>query len=138
LLFFLILSPAAALLVPYQLTLPLSTKLGELKTILLEEEYFGPHLSVENQRMFHLGREWKSQGRTLSKLGLGRFNNRVLHLQIRPDEDKKIPQRGTNRQKRTIPVAEETKPPNAVIELLDDSDDEVEALDNNNKRRRVS
>eukprot|EP00339_Tiarina_fusa_P028082 CAMPEP_0117034644 /NCGR_PEP_ID=MMETSP0472-20121206/24652_1 /TAXON_ID=693140 ORGANISM="Tiarina fusus, Strain LIS" /NCGR_SAMPLE_ID=MMETSP0472 /ASSEMBLY_ACC=CAM_ASM_000603 /LENGTH=139 /DNA_ID=CAMNT_0004743875 /DNA_START=84 /DNA_END=503 /DNA_ORIENTATION=+ len=116
-----------------ELTLPLSTKLGELKTILTEEEYFGPDLSLDNQRIFHLGREWKSQGRTLSKLGFGRFNNRILHLQIRPDA-KQVPQR-RNHQKRSVPVAE-TKT-NSVIELLDDSDDEVETLDNN-KRSRVS
>lgn len=35
------------------------------------------------QRIFHLGRELKSGGRTLEKLGVGRYrNNTILHLHV--------------------------------------------------------
>jgi len=62
-----------------------STKLSELKEMLAHEAYFGPSVApVPRQRLFHMGRELKSGGRLLCNLGLGKFNNRMLHLQIRP------------------------------------------------------
>eukprot|EP00531_Pseudo-nitzschia_arenysensis_P013393 CAMPEP_0116153060 /NCGR_PEP_ID=MMETSP0329-20121206/21020_1 /TAXON_ID=697910 /ORGANISM="Pseudo-nitzschia arenysensis, Strain B593" /LENGTH=186 /DNA_ID=CAMNT_0003649897 /DNA_START=108 /DNA_END=668 /DNA_ORIENTATION=- len=64
-----------------------TTKLMELKQILAKEEYFGSKAPVRRQRLFHLGRELKSGGRSLCKLGLGKFNNRILHLCIRPGVD---------------------------------------------------
>lgn len=60
------------------------TKLSELKHILANDEYFGSKAPVRRQRIFHLGRELKSGGRSLCNLGLGKFNNRILHLYIRP------------------------------------------------------
>lgn len=64
-----------------------STKLSELKHILSNDEYFGSKAPVRRQRIFHLGRELKSGGRSLYNLGLGKFNNRILHLYIRPSCD---------------------------------------------------
>lgn len=67
-----------------------STKLMDLKRILAEDECFGPNEApVRRQRIFHLGRELKSGGRSLCNLGLGRFNNRIIHLCIRPALDEK-------------------------------------------------
>lgn len=64
-----------------------STKLSELKNILANDEHFGSKAPVRRQRIFYLGRELKSGGRSLCNLGLGKFNNRILHLYIRPATD---------------------------------------------------
>jgi hypothetical protein len=119
-----------------QITIPLSTKLGELKEALADEDFFGP-ISLDRQRIFHLGRELKSGGRSLLKLGLGRFNNHVLHLHIRPVPGSTV--LGTTKRRRTT-ASTSVKTNNTVIDLLDDSDDEAELLDNTNgdKRPRVS
>ena len=61
-----------------------STKLSELKNLLASDEYFGSKAPVKRQRLFYLGRELKSGGRSLCNLGLGKFNNRILHLYVRP------------------------------------------------------
>ena len=62
----------------------------DLKRILAKDECFGPdEAPVTRQRIFHLGRELKSGGRSLCNLGLGRFNNRIIHLCIRPALDEK-------------------------------------------------
>uniref|UniRef100_A0A7S4AD58 Ubiquitin-like domain-containing protein n=1 Tax=Pseudo-nitzschia australis TaxID=44445 RepID=A0A7S4AD58_9STRA len=67
-----------------------STKLMDLKRILAKDECFGPdEAPVTRQRIFHLGREFKSGGRSLCNLGLGRFNNRIIHLCIRPALDER-------------------------------------------------
>ena len=63
------------------------TKLSELKHILAREECFGSKAPVKRQRIFYLGRELKSGGRSLCNLGLGKFNNRILHLYVRPGAD---------------------------------------------------
>lgn len=64
-----------------------STKLSELKEMLANDKYFGSKAPVRRQRIFYLGRELKSGGRSLCNLGLGKFNNRILHLYIRPAVD---------------------------------------------------
>lgn len=65
-----------------------STKLIDLKKKLAEDIYFGSKdAPVKRQRIFYLGRELKSMGRSLSNLGLGKFNNNILHLYIRPGKD---------------------------------------------------
>jgi hypothetical protein len=64
-------------------TLSLSQKLGDLKETLAEE--FGVS-SDSKQRLFYMGRELKSGGRSLSKLGLGKFSNQnnILHMHLPP------------------------------------------------------
>lgn len=56
--------------------------------MLAQNEYFGARAPVGLQRLFHLGRELKSGGRSLCNLGLGRFNNRIIHLCVRPESEK--------------------------------------------------
>jgi len=59
--------------------MPLSSKLAELKAQLAQE--FGG--KVEEQRLFHLGRELKTAKRSLYHLGLGqKYGNRILHLHL--------------------------------------------------------
>lgn len=56
--------------------------------MLARNEFFGARAPVGSQRLFHLGRELKSGGRSLCNLGLGRFNNRIIHLVVRPGSEK--------------------------------------------------
>mmetsp|Transcript_13189 Transcript_13189/g.24757 ORF Transcript_13189/g.24757 Transcript_13189/m.24757 type:complete len:251 (+) Transcript_13189:219-971(+) len=68
-----------------EVSLPLSTKLSAFKASLATENHFGlSGAPVERQRIFYMGRELKSGGRSLASLGLGKFDNNVLHLHIRP------------------------------------------------------
>ena len=123
--------------------MPLSTKLGELKTIIAQEEHFGP-ISVDHQRLFYLGRELKSSGRSLMKLGLGKLKcNRVLHLHVRPEGRKiQVSSKSMKRRRKTPPKEKPALNNNAtVVDLLGDSDDEVTMIENPNdrdKRPRVS
>lgn len=121
-----------------QITLPLSKKLGELKEALGENDYFGP-LSVEQeQRIFYLGRELKSAGRTLLKLGLGqKYNNHVLHVHITPasSSSTRDSSASSGSKRRRAPVAASLKSDataGGVIDLLDDSDEEATTLLENN------
>jgi len=72
-----------------EITMPISsTKLVDLKHKLAEDKYFGSKVApVNRQRIFYLGRELKSGGRSLSNLGLGKYSNKILHLYIRPGKD---------------------------------------------------
>lgn len=72
-----------------QIFIPISsTKLMELKQKLAEDDCFGQKgATVNRQRIFYLGRELKSGGRSLSNLGLGKYNINVLHLYIRPKKE---------------------------------------------------
>mmetsp|Transcript_35494 Transcript_35494/g.77738 ORF Transcript_35494/g.77738 Transcript_35494/m.77738 type:complete len:237 (+) Transcript_35494:245-955(+) len=42
-----------------------------------------PMIRKRDMRLFHLGRELKSSGRSLSALGIGKFENYLIHLQCR-------------------------------------------------------
>jgi hypothetical protein len=104
---------------------------------------------VEHQRIFHLGRELKSGGRSLLKLGLGRFNNHVLHLHIPPnDHDSKeetslsasgsTTASGKRRRKGTEAIKSNNNS-DGVIDLIDDSEDDEALIDDSEvKRPRVS
>eukprot|EP00592_Proboscia_alata_P015146 CAMPEP_0194395162 /NCGR_PEP_ID=MMETSP0174-20130528/124266_1 /TAXON_ID=216777 /ORGANISM="Proboscia alata, Strain PI-D3" /LENGTH=199 /DNA_ID=CAMNT_0039191059 /DNA_START=587 /DNA_END=1186 /DNA_ORIENTATION=- len=59
------------------ITMPLVASLGELKEEIARLN-FGP-LPVY-QRIFHLGRELKTTGRSLSALGLGRHSIYIVHM----------------------------------------------------------
>jgi hypothetical protein len=105
---------------------------------------------VEHQRIFHLGRELKSGGRSLLKLGLGRFNNHVLHLHIPPnDHDSKEDETslsasgttasGNKRRRQQGTEAIKNNNSDGVIDLLDDSEDDEALIDDSEvKRPRVS
>mmetsp|Transcript_19414 Transcript_19414/g.29188 ORF Transcript_19414/g.29188 Transcript_19414/m.29188 type:complete len:136 (+) Transcript_19414:82-489(+) len=90
-------------------------------------------------RIFHLGRELKSGGRTLEKLGIGKFHNFNLHI-VFPQEHSIQQQRKPQVEVQQVEVSQQ-KQDSAVVDLLDDEEDddqEVEVLDSpGNKRRRV-
>jgi hypothetical protein len=129
----------------------LSSKLGELKDELGSEDFFGP-LSPNHQRLFYLGRELKTKGRSLSQLGLGRFkSNRILHLHVRPDcgassetesSSSSIP---TNKRRRKAAARDklpgsasnsDNNSANAVLDISSDNDDEVTMIENPNDREK--
>ena len=81
-----------------------------------------------------MGRELKSGGRSLSKLGLGKFEYNILHMHIPPSSNVKSSSSSTigSKRRRTNQQGEDTATSNGhegIIEIAD-SDDEV------TKRRR--
>ncbi|CAJ1903756.1 unnamed protein product [Cylindrotheca closterium] len=147
-----------------EVVLPLSTTLGELKEDLGGADLFGP-LPEDHQRLFFLGRELKSNHRSLQKLGLDRFpKNRVLHLHAkqqgaasttttsstsatskrqrktntRPRSTRSSTQQQQQQQQQKVTVTQ-TSAGNAVLEIHDDSDVEI-VIDESprDKRRRIS
>ena len=120
----------------WQVCLSQSQSLNELKDEISRSD-LGP-IDRNYQRLFHLGRELKSGGRSLSRLGIGRFHNFVVHLhstqpealELSSDEEKvdddddrhndeKVPERSSETPKRGNAT---------IIDLLDESDDEVVAV----------
>ncbi|OEU09463.1 hypothetical protein FRACYDRAFT_248316 [Fragilariopsis cylindrus CCMP1102] len=93
------------------------TKLIDLKKKLAEDGYFGSKKApVKRQRIFYLGRELKSGGRSLSNLGLGKFNNNILHLYIRPgkdgdDDDDDDDNNNNNKDIKEVSTATASAPP---------------------------
>eukprot|EP00559_Dactyliosolen_fragilissimus_P000642 CAMPEP_0184864744 /NCGR_PEP_ID=MMETSP0580-20130426/15967_1 /TAXON_ID=1118495 /ORGANISM="Dactyliosolen fragilissimus" /LENGTH=188 /DNA_ID=CAMNT_0027363657 /DNA_START=219 /DNA_END=785 /DNA_ORIENTATION=- len=63
----------------HEVNIPLTATLDELKTSISKDTSLGP-LGCHYQRLFHLGRELKSGRRSLSMLGIGKFDNYLLHL----------------------------------------------------------
>lgn len=125
---------------PLQIVVPLSTKLGELKDNLGSEDFFGP-VSANHQRLFYLGRELKTRGRSLSKLGLGRFKgNRVLHLHVQPEYDTQKSQSSSIKTKKRrrapakLPGSASNGNSATILEILSDNDDEVALIENPNER----
>lgn len=111
----------------------------------------------ESVRVFHLGREWRTGGRSLQTLGLGKFENYHIHLTV----SKQLTKSGGDSQKQKLQTKEKKKEiesefaddsnrkrelqtketrtsRHAVIDLIDssdeegenESDDEIEVLDN--------
>lgn len=125
----------------HQVQTSLSTKLAALKEMLTNEDYFGPDVPVARQRLFYLGRELKSSGRSLSSLGLGKYSVSVLHLHIRPGTDAET---SSNKRRRTASDTNEDQSSNktarapssgrrraagsgaatGVIDLVDSDEDE--------------
>ena len=164
-----------------QISIPLSKNLGELKQMLANcfgqttataadnnedhEDYSSistststTSSSIDRQRIFYLGRELKSGGRSLRKLGLGtRFHNRILHWHTTtttttlttmaafakppppppPGTKNSHKRRQPPRQRAAANSSNDIKNHNnnnnnnnnnAIIDLLEDSDDEIEVL----------
>lgn len=117
----------------------LSKTLNELKDKISESK-LGP-IEKNHQRLFHLGRELKSGGRSLSALGIGRYHNFTLHLHSTQPTPYELSSDEENEQILVEDdVIEVTDSRKQVIELLDDedSDDDVDVVDGPTvKRQRV-
>ena len=141
-----------AMIVPTQVSLPLAATLDSLKTAILRcpalrarapasssgprtiPEMYG--LGIKSQmRLFHLGRELKSSGRSLSALGIGRFDNYLVHMASGGVADGKANGGGaTSGRKRKAVGASGSGSGSGggttvEIDSSDDDDDEVIELD---------
>lgn len=132
----------------------MSDSLNDLKDNIDGSPEFGP-LSRANQRIFHLGRELKTGGRSLSVLGIGRFKVFTVHMMPKQlpegnanggkagkDEVVEVvgKRRGSRSRGRNPPQQQQQQQP--VIELSDDDDDDdddvvIEAVAVAPKRRRT-
>lgn len=134
----------------------MSDSLNDLKDNIDGSSEFGP-LSRTNQRIFHLGRELKTGGRSLSVLGIGRFKVFTVHMmpkQLPQSGDGKVggkndvvevvgKRRGSRSTTRGRNPPQQQQQQQPVIELSDDDDDDddddvvIEAVAVAPKRRRT-
>lgn len=120
-----------------QITLPLSTKLVDARVTFAQEFELS---TLDKQRIFYMGRELKSNGRTLQTLGLGSFGISILHMHVLKISDSRGGRSKTAASKKRRPATtiqagvqkRSRAPPPAnnenVIELVD-SEDEIEVVD---------
>lgn len=121
-----------------EIEVPLSSSLNNLKDQISSSEW-GP-ICRDHQRLFHLGRELKSGRKSLTSLGVGKFDNFLLHLHstqpktidLASDEAVVVTNVGRSNS------AGETKRDNTVIDLVDDGDaeedEDVQIIDNAHTR----
>jgi len=76
----------------------LSSSLNDLKDKISESDDFGP-LPRGSQRIFHLGRELKTGGRSLAALGVGRFKVFTVHLFSKEGRASSVEESGKRRKK---------------------------------------
>lgn len=124
----------------------MSDSLNALKDAISEHPDLGP-LQKMHQRIFHLGRELKTGGRSLAKLGVGRFRVYMVHLAI-PREHRQPPtavaasaaaakERETSTSKSNNKRNSSGSSHNSSEDIhIDDDDDVVEIVEP--KRRRVA
>lgn len=125
----------------------MTQSLNQLKDAISESPKFGP-LDRTQQRIFHLGREIKSGGRSLGNIGIGKFKNFTVLLYVKKNaptsatnstttSNKKSKQNHNNTRKSR---AKRSKPEEkAVVELLDsdsDDDSEIQVIENPAPKRR--
>jgi len=89
----------------------------------LKEELESP-----NSRIFHLGRELRSGGRSLEKLGVGKFRNFNLHIVYPSQQNEQQKQRQYMLTQGVVQLARPYKQEVTVVDLLDDDEDEVEVV----------
>ena len=108
----------------------MSGTLHDLKVAISQSLALG-EIPPHQQRIFHLGRELKSSGRSLENLGVGRLGVTVLHVHASIQEA------------RTILRPKKIKERAQVVDLVDDSDDDCVVVDEaaakkSKKRRRAA
>jgi len=105
------------------IAISLTKTLSDLKDE-VSKSILGP-IERNHQRIFHLGRELKSGGRSLSALGVGRFHNFTLHLHSTQPAAYEFSSVHDDKQLfADDDVVEVTGTRKQVIELLDDDDSE--------------
>lgn len=132
----------------------MSASLNDLKDTINESDAFGP-LPRDSQRIFHLGRELKTGGRSLSALGMGRFRVFMVHLLAKASQKSSgtSKQQPAKEEEEVVEVVQKRRARNRVqnaqavqqqqqqeevIELSDDDDDdEVEVVQVPPKRQRT-
>jgi len=137
----------------------MSTSLNQFKTIISQHDDLGP-LPKTRQRIFHLGRELKTGGKSLGALGVGRFKIYTVHLlsqggaptannktsKHEKEDDQLVEVVGTKRKRNRVAAARARQSKTEVITLdtSDDDDDNdgvvevVEPQSGSSRRRRSS
>mmetsp|Transcript_22178 Transcript_22178/g.40298 ORF Transcript_22178/g.40298 Transcript_22178/m.40298 type:complete len:142 (-) Transcript_22178:136-561(-) len=119
-----------------EITFSVNSSLNDLKQKISTNSSLGP-IDPAYQRLFHLGRELKSGGRSLKSLGVGRFSNFLLHLHstcpetcdlLSSDEEVEI----------VVPVPEKRPAKQNKKEIIDLLDDDSDNEQEQGKRQRVS
>ena len=93
---------------PTQITFPslAQTTLKQVKAAIAQSEKLG-QIPVSQQRIFHLGRELKTAGRSLETLGVGRLGITILHVHAVPS---KAAASSHNKNGAAVAVMEAPKP----------------------------
>ena len=91
-----------------QITFPslAQTTLKQVKAAIAQSEKLG-QIPVSQQRIFHLGRELKTAGRSLETLGVGRLGITILHVHAVPS---KAAASSHNKKRAAVAVMEAPKP----------------------------
>jgi len=109
--------------------------LRDLKSVIAKSSKLG-RIPTNHQRLFHLGRELKTSGRTLEALGIRRFGVTVLHVQSTLPPERHISLLEEDDDDDDDDVVEIVSPPAAAkappttVNLADDSDDDDDDDDN--------
>ena len=122
------------------------TSLKQVKAAIAASEKLG-NIPIAQQRIFHLGRELKTLGRSLESLGVGRMGITVLHVHAVPSNNYSTEVQPANTvppRRRQQKASSSLRPPNAecinpasaseVVDLAgddvdEDNDDGVVVLD---------
>jgi len=110
--------------------------LNDLKIAISETPKLGS-LLPQNQRLFFLGRELKTNGRSLERLGVGNFGIRVVHVHSSVPQS---PNRSSPVQETSVAHKKQPASQPSVVDLADDSDDDDDCIiveEAPSKRRRV-
>jgi hypothetical protein len=128
-----------------KINVSMSCTLNELKDEISKTK-LGP-IKREHQRLFHLGKEWKSGRRTLMALGFAKFPNFTIHLhstqpttlELLSDDDDDVKlvvhgNRPTSKTKNSSskqtnlnhPTNASLQPETVIVDLLDDDTEDSE------------
>jgi len=136
----------------HEVILPHAATLDNLKSLISTKTPFGP-IEKKHQRLFHLGREFKSGKRSLVSLGFGNYENFLVHLHstqpktfelMSSDDDKdddvvvkEVVQPEKRKERKYIANVDDGNecakfsPSNITyVDLIDDSDDNEEEEEN--------
>ena len=119
-----------------QISISLKRSLNDLKTAISQSPKLGS-IPPKNQRLFFLGRELKTNGRSLEGLGVGNFGIHAVHLHSSLPSEPQAPKNKRSVQKS---VAQKQQQQPYVVDLAESSDDDDECIiveDPPSKRRRV-
>jgi hypothetical protein len=110
--------------------------LAKLKNTIAGSPKLGS-IPAQFQRLFHLGRELKTAGRSLEALGVGRFGVFVVHVHSTMSPEKLAATAAAQQQQHVLEIVESPVPPPprhtnntkpqrsmSIVDLADDSSDD--------------
>jgi hypothetical protein len=113
----------------FQFSIGKSQPLSALKTKIAASGKLGK-IPTQHQRVFHLGREFKTSGRSLEALGVGRFGVHTVHVhstappgkQAASDDDDDDVVEVVEVSEETVPVPARRKA--SIVDIADSDDEE--------------